>query len=84
MDGGRVVALERPSLLMIDTDDDDDDDDDEHETTHQKSSIPSSPVEIVPKEEKLEKEREEDEDVAEAPVEGSEITATVATSSSAT
>ena len=54
MDGGRVAALERPSLMIYE----DDDDDEEDEPTQQTSSIPSSPLGNVISEERIANEEE--------------------------
>ena len=54
MDGGRVAALERPSLMIYE----DDDDDEEDEPPQQTSSIPSSPLGNVISEERIANEEE--------------------------
>ena len=54
MDGGSVAALERPSLMVYD-----DDDYDVEEPTQQTSSIPSSPLDNKPSEDRMSNEEEE-------------------------
>ena len=54
MDGGRVAALERPSLMIYE----DDDDDEEDEPPQQTSSFPSSPLGNVISEERIANEEE--------------------------
>ena len=52
MDGGRVAALERPSLMICEDDDEDD------EPAQQTSGIPPSPLVNVPSEERMVNEEE--------------------------
>jgi hypothetical protein len=52
MDGERAAALERPSLMICE------DDDEEDEPAQQTSSIPSSPLDNVPSEERMANEEE--------------------------